>query len=105
MIARWLHPCAWWLWSLSLAAGASQTTNPLLLALLIGSAVIVVASRKPQAPWGKSFNFFLFLGAMIITIRVLFQLIFGAGMGTTILFELPGISLPDWMNGLRVGGS
>lgn len=105
MIARWLHPCAWWLWSLSLAAAASQTTNPLLLALLIGSAVIVVASRKPQAPWGKSFNFFLFLGAMIITIRVLFQLIFGAGMGTTILIELPGISLPDWMNGLRVGGS
>ena len=105
MIARWLHPGAWWLWSLSLAAAASQTTNPLLLALLIGSAVIVVASRKPQAPWGKSFNFFLFLGAMIITIRVLFQLIFGAGMGTTILIELPGISLPDWMNGLRVGGS
>ena len=60
MIARWLHPGAWWLWSLSLAAAASQTTNPLLLALLIGSAVIVVASRKPQAPWGKSFNFFLF---------------------------------------------
>ena len=105
MIARWLHPGAWWLWSLSLAAAASQTTNPLLLALLIGSAVIVVASRKPQAPWGKSFNFFLFLGAMIITIRVLFQLIFGAGMGATILIELPGISLPDWMNGLRVGGS
>ena len=105
MIARWLHPCAWWLWSLSLAAGASQTTNPLLLALLICSAVIVVASRKPQAPWGKSFNFFLLLGAMIITIRVLFQLIFGAGMGTTILIELPGISLPDWMNGLRIGGS
>ena len=49
MIARWLHPGAWWLWSLSLAAAASQTTNPLLLALLIGSAVIVVASRKPQS--------------------------------------------------------
>ncbi len=105
MTARWLHPGAWWLWSLSMAAAASQTTNPLLLALLIGAAVVVVAARKPNAPWGKSFEFFLFLGAMIITIRVLFQLIFGAEMGTTILLELPGISLPDWMSGLRLGGS
>jgi energy-coupling factor transport system permease protein len=42
---------------------------------------------------------------MIITIRVLFQLVFGAGLGTTELFELPGVSFPDWMSGLRLGGS
>lgn len=105
MTPRWLHPCAWWLWSLCLAAAAAQTTNPLLLALLVCSAVIVVAARKPKAPWGKSFEFFLILGAMIITIRVLFQLVFGAGLGTTELFELPGVSFPDWMSGLRLGGS
>jgi energy-coupling factor transport system permease protein len=101
---RWLHPGAWWLWSLCLAAAASQTTNPLLLGLLICAAVVVVAARKPNAPWGKSFEFFLFLGAMIVTIRVLFQFVFGAGLGTTVLFELPGISFPDWMSGLRLGG-
>ena len=82
--SRWLHPGAWWLWSLCLAAAASQTTNPLLLALLIGAAVIVVAARKPDAPWGKSFEFFIFLGVMIVIIRVLFQLVFGAGLGTTV---------------------
>jgi energy-coupling factor transport system permease protein len=105
MTPRWLHPGAWWLWSLCLAAAASQTTNPLLLGLLICAAVIVVAARKPDAPWGKSFEFFLFLGAMIITIRVLFQIVFGAGLGTTVLFELPGISFPAWMSGLRLGGA
>ena len=105
MTLRWLHPGAWWLWSLCLAAAASQTTNPLLLALLICTAVIVVAARKPDAPWGKSFEFFLYLGAMIITIRVLFQLVFGAGLGTTVLIELPGVSFPDWMSGLRLGGA
>jgi energy-coupling factor transport system permease protein len=105
MTPRWLHPGAWWLWSLCLAATASQTTNPLLLGLLICAAVIVVAARKPDAPWGKSFEFFLFLGAMIITIRVLFQIVFGAGLGTTVLFELPGVSFPTWMSGLRLGGS
>ena len=105
MSSRWLHPGAWWLWSLCLAAAASQTTNPLLLALLICAAVIVVAARKPDAPWGKSFEFFLLLGAMIITIRVLFQIVFGAGFGTTVLFTLPGVSFPEWMSGLRLGGS
>ncbi len=105
MTPRWLHPGAWWLWSLCLAVAASQTTNPLLLAFLICAAVIVVAARKPNAPWGKSFEFFLFLGAMIVTIRVLFQLVFGAEMGTTVLVELPGVSFPDWMSGLRLGGS
>ena len=105
MTSRWLHPGAWWLWSLCLAAAASQTTNPLLLALLICAAVIVVAARKPDAPWGKSFEFLLFLGAMIITIRVLFQIVFGAGLGTTVLIELPGLSFPTWMSGLRLGGS
>jgi len=49
--------------------------------LLIGAAVIVVAARKPDAPWGKSFEFFIFLGVMIVIIRVLFQLVFGAGLG------------------------
>ena len=105
MSPRWLHPGGWWLWSLCLAAGASLTTNPLLLTLLICAAVIVVAARKPNAPWGKSFEFFLFLGAMIVTIRVLFQLVFGAGLGTTVLFDLPGVSFPDWMSGLQLGGS
>ncbi len=31
---RWLHPGAWWVWALGLAAAASRTTNPLLLCLL-----------------------------------------------------------------------
>lgn len=102
--ARWLHPVAWWVWALSLAAAATQVTNPLLLGLLISSAAIVVARRKPDAPWGKSFEFFLALGVMIIVIRVLFQVIFGAATGSYLLVSLPGLSLPSWMSGLRLGG-
>lgn len=101
---RWLHPVAWWTWALFLAAAASQTTNPLFLGLLIGAAAIVVAKRKPDAPWGKSFEFFLALGAMIIVIRVLFQVIFGASLGSTVLVTLPGVSLPEQFSGLRLGG-
>ena len=104
MRTRWLHPVAWWVWALSLAAAATRVTNPLLLALLIASAAIVVSRRKPDAPWGKSFEFFLALGAFIIVIRVVFQVIFGAATGSQLLISLPGISLPSWMSGLRFGG-
>jgi energy-coupling factor transport system permease protein len=101
---RWLHPVAWWIWALSLAAAATRVTNPLLLGLLITAAAIVVARRKPDAPWGKSFEFFLVLGLLIIVIRVVFQVVFGAATGSQLLISLPGISLPSWMSGLRIGG-
>ena len=33
--ARDLHPVAWWIWAVGLAAAATLTTNPLLLVLLV----------------------------------------------------------------------
>ncbi len=34
-LARDLHPVAWWVWAVGLAAAATLTTNPLLLVLLV----------------------------------------------------------------------
>ena len=67
--ARWLHPGAWWIWALGLAAAASRTTNPLLLLLIIGVAAVVVQARRPEEPWGRSFSFFLKLGIVVIVVR------------------------------------
>lgn len=103
-LPRWLHPGAWWLWALGLAAAASRTTNPLLLALIIGVAALVVSARKPAAPWGRSFEFFLRLGVVVIVMRVLIQVLIGTPTGTTVLLPLPGIALPDWLAGVRLGG-
>ncbi len=49
-LPRTLHPGAWWLWALGLATAASHTTNPLPLALLIGTAAFVVVRRRSDAP-------------------------------------------------------
>ncbi len=104
-IPRWLHPGAWWAWALGLAAAASRTTNPLLLILIVCCAAIVVSARKPDAPWARSFAFFLRLGVFIIIVRVLAQVLFGASLGTTVLLDAPGIALPDWFAGVRLGGT
>lgn len=103
-IPRWLHPGAWWAWALGLAAAASRTTNPLLLILIVCCAAIVVSARKPDAPWARSFGFFLRLGVVIIIVRVLAQIIFGASLGTTVILDAPGIALPAWFAGVRLGG-
>ena len=102
--ARWLHPGAWWVWALGLAAAASRTLNPLLLALIIAVAALVVQSRKPNAPWARSFMFFFKLGMAIIVIRIVVQVLFGASIGETTLFTLPSVTLPEWMAGVRLGG-
>lgn len=103
-LGRWLHPGAWWAWALCLAAAASRTTNPLLLVLLACASAVVVAARRPAAPWGRSYSFFLRLAAVVVVVRVAVQILFGAELGVTVLLPLPGIHLPDWLAGVRLGG-
>ncbi len=104
MTRRWLHPGAWWAWALGLAIAAGRTTNPLLLLLIIAVAAFVVSARRPDAPWARSFGFFVRLGIVVIVVRVVLQVLFGAHLGTTLLVPLPGITLPAWLAGIRLGG-
>ncbi|GLY24600.1 energy-coupling factor transporter transmembrane component T [Micromonospora sp. NBRC 101691] len=103
-LPRTLHPGAWWLWALGLATAASHTTNPLPLALLIGTAAFVVVRRRSDAPWAMAFRMYLLLGTVIIAMRVVFRIVFGGGQGEHILVRLPEIPLPEWAAGIRLFG-
>ena len=65
---------------------------------------MVVAARKPDAPWSRSFSVFLKLGLVVIVIRLVFQVILGSPIGDHVLVSLPVIPLPEWMASLRLGG-
>ncbi|MGC5363954.1 energy-coupling factor transporter transmembrane protein EcfT [Streptomyces sp. DT24] len=96
---------AWWLWALGLATAASRTTNPLLLALLIGVAGYVVAARRTDAPWARSYGAFIKLGLFVVAVRLLFSAFLGSPVpGTHTVFTLPEVPLPDWAKGVRIGG-
>lgn len=101
---RAVHPVAWWLWGLALAIVAMRTTNPLVLALVLGVAGWVVASRRTDAPWARSFALALRLGAFIVVLRVVLAMVFGLRAPGTVLFTLPSAELPEWMAGVNVGG-
>ncbi|MFT4263892.1 MAG: CbiQ family ECF transporter T component, partial [Nocardioides sp.] len=99
-----LHPVAWWLWAIGLASYASQTTNPWLLLLLIGVAVVVVAARRGDQPWARAFRYYLVAAAVIVAIRVLFRVLLGGGAGSIVWLDLPEIPLPDWVLGITLLG-
>ncbi len=50
-LPRSLHPLAWWAWALGLMVAAARTTDPLLLGLILAVLGVVVAARRPDAPW------------------------------------------------------
>lgn len=104
-LPRLLHPGAWWLWAAGLAVAASRTTNPILLLLIVAVAAYVVSARRSPSPWARSFGVFLKLGLIVIAIRVVFQAIVAAPIGTTVILTLPALTLPEVMAGVRLGGA
>ncbi|MCL7423489.1 energy-coupling factor transporter transmembrane protein EcfT [Streptomyces sp. YS415] len=100
-----LHPGAWWLWSLALGTAATRTTNPLLLTLLIATSAYVVVTCRQETPWSRSYNAFVKLALAVILIRLAFAVVLGSPIpGTHTLVTLPEIPLPDWAQGIRLGG-
>nr|WP_261400595.1 energy-coupling factor transporter transmembrane component T [Streptomyces salinarius] len=100
-----MHPGAWWLWALALGTAATRTTNPLLLALLVTVSAYVVITRRPHAPWSRSYGAFVKLALAVLLIRLLFTTLLGSPIpGTHTLLTLPEIPLPDWAQGVRLGG-
>lgn len=101
---RMLHPGAWWLWALGLAATASRTQNPVPLLLILVVTGFVVAARKSDAPWAKSYGAFLKLALLVIAIRIVFQAVLSSGsQGPTVLFTLPELPVPG-STGIKLGG-
>ena len=104
-LPRGLHPGAWWLWALCMAVAASRTRNPVLLVLILAVTGFVVSARRSDAPWAHSYAAFLKLGLVVIGVRVVLQALLSTrSQGTTVLFTLPQIPLPDWANGVKLGG-
>lgn len=102
---RVLHPGAWWLWALGLAAAATRTINPVPLLLLVAVTWFVVTARRGDEPWAASYGLFFKLALAMIAIHVVFQaLLSRSNEGLIVLFTLPELPIPD-ATGLKVGGA
>lgn len=104
MTRRGLHPLAWWTWAVAMCAAAIRTTNPFLLALILAVVTYVVAARRTNAPWARSFGMFFKLGLFVLGIRLVLEMLFGRRLPGTTIFEIPSLELPSWAAGVSIGG-
>jgi energy-coupling factor transport system permease protein len=104
-LARQLHPLAWWGWAIGLAVAASMTTNPLLLALVLGVVRLVVIARRSDSPWARAFRIYVVLAVVIVLVRVVLHVLVGFKFGTIALLHLPTVGLPSWAAGINVFGT
>lgn len=103
-MTRTVHPWAWWAWALGVAGAVSLSTNPLLnLAIALGLAAVIMA-RRTDDPWARSVGFYFTLAGFVVGFRLVFQLMIGTTVGSTVLFVLPQVHLPTWAAGIRLGG-
>jgi energy-coupling factor transport system permease protein len=103
-LPRDLHPVAWWAWAVGLAVAASCTTNPILLLVLLGVIALVVVTCRSDQPWARSFRLYLWLGAVVLVVRILFRVLLGGDVPGHVLFTLPQIPLPKLAAGISLLG-
>ena len=103
-LPRLLHPAAWWVWGVGLAAAASRTTNPFLLLMVVAVVGWVVLERRELGA-SNALVPFLLVGLFAIGLRIVMVALLGDGVpGRIELFRLPEIPLPQWTSGVRLGG-
>lgn len=102
---RLLHPWAWWIWALGIAATVSLSSNPYVLLLALVTLCYVVAARRGSAPWARAFPIYLVLCAGIVTYRVVMHVLVGAKIGDIELFTIPTFALPEWVAGINLFGT
>lgn len=102
--SRRLHAGAWWLWAGGLGLAAAQTRHPLLLALIIAVASLMVATHRSGIHWAGGYRAYLLVALVVIAVRVAFRILLGGDFGETAIFTLPRVPLPQWAGGTGLGG-
>jgi energy-coupling factor transport system permease protein len=97
-----LHPATWWVLGLAFATVASLSNGWVIQLIVISSAVAVMLTCREEAPWSRSVRFYLWLGAFVVAVRVLFRIIFNSGASdSAIAFSLVELNI----GGVRLLGS
>ncbi len=77
-----------------------------MLALLVAVVVLVVVSRRGEAPWALSFRFYLWFALFVVVLRVVYRIVLGGApvAGESVVLHLPAIPLPEAARGIQLLG-
>lgn len=96
-----LHPLAWGAWLCAGILMVFLTSNPLYVALILLSALVVYASRRTATR--RALDVLLVVGVAIAVVTIPLNLLTGSS-GATQLFDLPSVALPGWLASVTLGG-
>lgn len=82
-----------------------RVDNPIFAMACVGVVAVVVFTFREDVPWAKSFDWTLKLSAWILAVRTLIGVAIGVPIPGTPIFTVPIVPLPDWMPGIRIGGT
>lgn len=87
-----VHPAAWWVWGLGVAAAATTTTHLVVLVIFVAAVLAVVASCADPTRRGSVFRTYLWVAGWTVAVRLVFRVVLPAGAGTGVL-RLPEVSV------------
>jgi len=82
-----------------------RVDNPIFAMACVGVVAVVVFTFREDVPWAKSFDWTLKLSAWILAVRTLIGVAIGVPTPGTPILTVPIVPLPDWMPGIRIGGT
>ena len=92
MTAGQVHPVAWWVWGLCVAAAATTTSHPVVLAVLGSALLAVVATCADPARRRSTFRTYLWVAAWTVAVRLAFRVVFPTSTGQGV-FTLPELTV------------
>jgi energy-coupling factor transport system permease protein len=87
-----VHPVAWWVWGLCVAAAATTTSHPVVLAVLGSALLAVVATCADPARRRSTFRTYLWVAAWTVAVRLAFRVVFPTSPGQGVL-TLPELTV------------
>lgn len=101
------HPGAWWIAGIALSLTASLSSNLFMLVGICALTMLVVRVCRDESPWSRSIRFYLFLGALVVLLRVAFRIVFNlADAKEDVVISLPSLSIDLGLgNSLHLLGS
>ncbi len=99
------HPLFWWLWAVLTSGVVLVLDNTQIsLAAIVGS-LLLARGFKGSSYWHNSFNWILRLALIAFFFRMSIGFLIGVPMPGKVIFTLPQIQLPEFLVGIRLGGS
>ena len=88
-----VHPAVWWALGLSFAIWSAVAENLWSLAGILVINIAIIGLLRNRAPWAQSLRFYLFTGLLVVTIRLVFRIIFNFDSTEDIALNLPSLHL------------